>query len=164
MVWKWTAAAFCDVSKMHRNHGNYLEQKTKVDFVICVHVCQQLCYAKYHSFYITPWIHKPHEFNDPLALLILNRTTARYTPDSTVLIEWYFDCLSWILKISTYQSIFNPPAGVYTHCPEPNPDCIHILMWGMQPRLQFRSEHLQKPRLPDFFEYRRCPQIVATIK
>ena len=27
---------------------------------------------------------KPHEFNDPLALLILNRTTGRYTPDSTV--------------------------------------------------------------------------------
>ena len=28
---------------------------------------------------------KPHEFNDPLALLILNRTTGRYTPNSTVL-------------------------------------------------------------------------------
>ena len=67
-VWKWTAAAFCDVSKIYRSHGNYTQNKDwgwLCCMCICVHVCQQLCYAKQHSFYITPWIHKPHEFNDP---------------------------------------------------------------------------------------------------
>ena len=147
---------------MHRNRGNYPEQKTKVDFVICVHVRQQLCYAKYHSFYITPWIHKPHEFNDPLTLLILNRT-GRYTPDSMVLIEWYFDCLSWILKSSTYQSIFNPPAGVYTHYPEPNPDCIHILMWVCNPDCN-SDQSMYWNQDYRISLNRRCPQLIATIK
>ena len=45
------AAAFCDVSKMHRSHGNYPEQRLKlILFVVCVRICvhvrQQLCYAK----------------------------------------------------------------------------------------------------------------------
>ena len=39
------------------------------------------------EIYSTPWIHKPHEFNDPLVLLILNKTTSCYTPDSTVCYE-----------------------------------------------------------------------------
>ena len=44
------------------------------------------CYAQCYPLYITPSIHEPHEYNNPLALLILNRMTGRYTPDSTVLL------------------------------------------------------------------------------
>ena len=36
---KSTVAAFCDVSKMHRSHVNYLEQRLKlILFLVCVYV------------------------------------------------------------------------------------------------------------------------------
>ena len=60
---------------------------------------------------------------------------------------------------------FQPPKQLFTHTIQTL--CIHILMWCMQPRLQYRSQHLQKPRLPSFFEQTppsnsHHPQIVAT--
>ena len=41
-----------------------------------------------------------HKLNDPLALLILNRTTSRYTPDSTVIYS-STDTLPHVLSMST---------------------------------------------------------------
>ena len=36
---KRTVAAFCDISKMHRCHGNYPEQRLKlIFFLVCVNV------------------------------------------------------------------------------------------------------------------------------
>ena len=49
-------------------------------------------------------IHKPHEFNDPLALLILKRTTGRYTPDSTANTVNNYFCSSRV-KIETTGNV-----------------------------------------------------------
>ena len=83
--------------KMHRSHGNYPEQRLKLTlFVVCVYVymyasnfatLNNTCFILLHEYI------KPKELNDRLALLILNRTTGRYTPDSTVCIM-YSDCTS----------------------------------------------------------------------
>ena len=62
---------------MHRSHGKYPEERLKFTLLYDFAMLKLITLV-----YIT--IHKPHEFNDPLALLILNRTTGRYTPDSTV--------------------------------------------------------------------------------
>jgi len=80
---------FCDVSKMHRRHENYPEQRLKLTlFVVCVYVYVYASnFAMLHNTHfilLHEYKHKPHELNDSLVLLILNRRTGHYTPDSMV--------------------------------------------------------------------------------
>ena len=51
---------------------------------MCVYIYASNFSTLNNACFILPRICKPHKLNDPLALLILNRTTGRYTPDSTV--------------------------------------------------------------------------------
>ena len=86
-VWKWTAAAFYDISKMHRSLGNYPEQSLKLGLlVVCVYVYM---YASNFTTLNNTHFILLHEYINSTThwryYIILNTTTGRYTPDSTVL-------------------------------------------------------------------------------
>ena len=141
-MWKRNVAVFCDVSKMHRSHGNYIEQRLKlILFLVCVYVYM---YASNFATLNNTHFILLHECINPmnrmLVLLILNRMTGRYTPDSTVslsaiLVYWNSTSLGhrnpqceilWATRITTVGS-----ETTQLHAQKCFPEADHGFAYGL---------------------------------